>query len=111
MAVCGIPASLLALHLAACVHACLGPRMHTHTYVQRNSAPCDVLGVGVLWLPDAQPVVLSPSGLEKPVGVTSPHGPSRMQGGGHPSLSRRQQEGPFSLPRPLPSLPPPPPTS
>lgn len=65
MAVCGIPASLLALHLAACVRACRGPRMHTHTCVQRNVAPCDMLGVGALWLPDAHPVVLSPWGLEK----------------------------------------------
>lgn len=44
MAVCGVLASLPALHLSACVRACLGPRVHACTCVQCNSAPCDMLG-------------------------------------------------------------------
>lgn len=44
MAVCGVLASLPALHLSACVSACLGPRVHACTCVQCSSAPCDMLG-------------------------------------------------------------------
>ena len=60
---CGAPASLLAAHPAdACVCACLGPRVRTHRCALR-SAPCDMLGVGAPWLPDAHPVVLSSKSL------------------------------------------------
>lgn len=54
MAVCGLLASLPALHLSTGMCACVSGAVCAHnTCVQCNSAPCDLLGVGALWLPDA----------------------------------------------------------
>lgn len=110
------PASLLCTCRRARVRVCLGPRVHARTCVQCSAAPCDMLGWEPCGFPDAYPVVLGPSGPEKPeAGCDDPaqdagallgrRPPLSLTQGGSKKRDSRVSKG-QTLQRPRPPLPP-----